>query len=137
MLKMYSRIDLLTWIPSEHFMNDRMDRYMDIIQSKSGFGSFFAVVIDRGDSYECITNTGVLVVLSKATYNGKRILITAYAPKVDKIYAMCSSVGMDRVPHWLTEKVAEWEWLRQRDAKRQELARRNEFEAHKKNKYKC
>ena len=30
--------DTLTWMPSEHFINERIDRYMDIVQSK-GFGS--------------------------------------------------------------------------------------------------
>lgn len=135
-MKAYTHFDTLTWTPSEHFINERLDRYMDIVSSK-GFGSYFVVVLDRVDGcYECLTNTGVLVVLSKEVYAGKRILVTAYCPKQDKVFAMFSASGAERIPHWMTEKVAEWEWIRQRDAKRQQMARRNEFEeSKKKNRY--
>ena len=51
---------------------------------------------------------------------------------------MFSSCGIDRVPHWMNEKVSGWEWLRREEEKReaektrnQQLARKNEFEAHK------
>lgn len=125
--------DITNWMPSEHFMNERIDRYLDIIQSK-GFGSYFTIMIDRGTSYECITNTGILVALTKEYINGKQLLITAYAPTREKVYAMYASCGHERVPHWIMEKVSSWEWLRVRDAKRQaELERMMEFEMHKKN----
>lgn len=125
--------DITNWMPSEHFMNERLDRYMDIVQSK-GFGSYFTIMIDRGTSYECITNTGILVALTKEYINGKQLLITAYAPTREKVYAMYASCGYERVPHWMMEKVSSWEWLRIRDAKRQvELERMIEFEMHKKN----
>lgn len=125
--------DTLNWMPSEHFVNERLDRYLDIVQSK-GFGSYFTIENDRGDSYECITNTGVLVILSKPMPNGKQLLVTAYAPTHDKVFALYSACGYDRVPHWMMEKVTEWEWLRQKDAKRKKaLERRNEFETFKKN----
>ena len=124
--------DTLTWMPSEHFINERIDRYMDIVQSK-GFGSYFTIMLDRGTSYECITNTGVLVALSKELTNGKQLLITAYAPTHDKVFAMYAACGYERVPHWMMEKVSSWEWLRVKDAKRQkELERMTECEAYKK-----
>ena len=123
-MKAYTRFDILTWTPSEHFINERLDRYMGIIESK-GFGSYFVVVLDRADGcYECLTNTGVLVVLTKDTYAGKRILVTAYCPKQDKVFAMFNSCGIERIPHWMTEKIADWEWLRQREARNQQLPER-------------
>lgn len=130
-MKAYTRFDILNWTPSEHFINERLDRYMGIIESK-GFGSYFVVVLDRADGcYECLTNTGVLVVLSKEVYAGKRILVTAYCPKQDKVFAMFNSCGIERIPHWMTEKISDWEWLRQREARVQQISRRNEFESSK------
>lgn len=138
-MKAYTRFNTLTWVPTDHFMNERMERYLGIVEKGIGFGSYFVVVLDRDDGcYECLTNTGILVVLTKEVFNGKRTLITAYPPRQDKVFAMFSSCGIDRVPHWMNEKVSGWEWLRREEEKReaektrnQQLARKNEFEAHK------
>lgn len=131
-MKAYTRFDILNWTPSEHFMNERMDRYLGIVEKGIGFGSYFVVVLDRDDGcYECLTNTGILVVLTKEVFNGKRTLVTAYPPRQDKVFAMFNSCGIDRVPHWMNEKVSGWEWLRQKEVKVQQLARRNEFESSK------
>lgn len=140
-MKAYTPIDTLTWTPTDHFMKDRIDRYADIMTSE-GFGRYFVLVNDRGDSYECITETGLLVALSKRIENGKQILITSYAPSHDKVYAMFCASGQSGVPHWVAEKIRSWEWLREKDVKRygkeaisreEQLTRYNEFENHKKN----
>ena len=65
-MKAYTRFNTLTWVPTDHFMNERMERYLGIVEKGIGFGSYFVVVLDRDDGcYECLTNTGILVVLTQ------------------------------------------------------------------------
>lgn len=110
----YIKFSVSSWKPSEHFINDRIDRYMDIIESK-GFGSYFVASCPRNDGCcEYLTNTGILVVLTQKAYNGKQLLVTAYCPNRDKVYAMFQSMGESTVPHWVYERVGEWAWLRKK-----------------------
>ena len=80
-------IDLRNLVPSEHLIEHRMDRYMEI-QMKIGFGSKYVVAVEMENKYECLTDTGVVMVISKDTYNGKRLLITTYVGTIDKANAM-------------------------------------------------
>ena len=90
-------IDLRNLVPSDHLINHRMDRYMEI-QMKIGFGSKYVVAVEMENKYECLTDTGVVMVISKDTYNGKRLLITTYVGTIDKANAMFRSTGHSRLP---------------------------------------
>ena len=91
-MKVNEPVNLLNLIPSEHLINHRMERYMTI-QMEVGFGNKFVLVADRETKYECITDTGVIMVISKDTYKGKRLLITTYVSTIDKANALFHSTG--------------------------------------------
>lgn len=97
-------IDLRNLIPSEHLIEHRMDRYMEI-QMKIGFGSKYVVVVEMENKYECLTDTGVVMVISKDTYNGKRLLITTYVGTIDKANAMFRSTGHSRLPSFVSTAI--------------------------------
>ena len=97
-------IDLRNLIPSEHLIEHRMDRYMEI-QMKIGFGSKYVVAVEMENKYECLTDTGVVMVISKDTYNGKRLLITTYVGTIDKANAMFRSTGHSRLPSFVSTAI--------------------------------
>ena len=78
---------------SRHLIEDHPDRYMEI-QLGCGFGDHFVSVVEMETKYECLTNTGVVMVIAKKVEsNGKRKLITTYIGTVDKGSAMFHSSG--------------------------------------------
>lgn len=97
-------IDLRNLVPSEHLIEHRMDRYMEI-QMKIGFGSKYVVAVEMENKYECLTDTGVVMVISKDTYNGKRLLITTYVGTIDKANAMFRSTGHSRLPSFVSTAI--------------------------------
>lgn len=97
-------ISLRNLIPSEHLIEHRMDRYMEI-QMKIGFGNKFVVVVEMDTKYECLTDTGVVMVISKDTYDGKRLLITTYVGTIDKASAMFKSTGYSRLPSFVSTAI--------------------------------
>lgn len=97
-------IDLRNLVPSEHLIEHRMDRYMEI-QMKIGFGSKYVVAVEMENKYECLTDTGVIMVISKDTYNGKRLLITTYVGTIDKANAMFRSTGHSRLPSFVSTAI--------------------------------
>ena len=97
-------IDLRNLVPSEHLIEHRMDRYMEI-QMKIGFGSKYVVSVEMENKYECLTDTGVVMVISKDTYNGKRLLITTYVGTIDKANAMFRSTGHSRLPSFVSTAI--------------------------------
>lgn len=97
-------INLRNLIPSEHLIEHRMDRYMEI-QMKIGFGNKFVVVVEMDTKYECLTDTGVVMVISKDTYDGKRLLITTYVGTIDKANAMFRSSGYPKLPSFVSTAI--------------------------------
>lgn len=97
-------INLRNFVPSDHLINHRMDRYMEI-QLKIGFGSKFVAIVEMENKYECLTDTGVVMVVSKDTYNGKRLLITTYVGTIDKANAMFRSTGHSRLPSFVSTAI--------------------------------
>lgn len=97
-------IDLRNLVPSEHLIEHRMDRYMEI-QMKIGFGSKYVVAVEMENKYECLTDTGVVMVISKDTYNGKRLLITTYVGTIDKANAMFRSTEHSRLPSFVSTAI--------------------------------
>lgn len=94
-------INLRNLVPSEHLIEHRMDRYMEI-QMKIGFGSKYVAVVEMENKYECLTDTGVVMVISKDTYKGKRLLITTYVGTIDKANAMFRSSGYAKLPSFVS-----------------------------------
>lgn len=97
-------INLRNLVPSEHLIEHRMDRYMEI-QMKIGFGSKYVAVVEMENKYECLTDTGVVMVISKDTYKGKRLLITTYVGTIDKASAMFKSTGSTRLPSFVSAAI--------------------------------
>lgn len=97
-------INLRNFVPSDHLINHRMDRYMEI-QLKIGFGSKFVAIVEMENKYECLTDSGVVMVVSKDTYNGKRLLITTYVGTIDKASAMFKSSGYPRIPSFVSAAI--------------------------------
>ena len=143
-MKAYTRFDIYsTWKISNHYLTERGNRHVDIIMDSNnlGYGSYIVLEVPRNDGrVEYLTNTGILLVVEIA----KNELTTAYAPHMDKVFAMYNSNGIAKVPHWMVEKVAMWESARKKEADRikqmeqnmAKLLRNKEFEEYKKNRYK-
>lgn len=139
-MKNYIRFDIYsTWTISKHYMEDRQDRHCDIIFDTNGlgYGNYIVLAVERNDGkVEYLTNTGILLVVDLSSNEMK----TAYPPRMDKVFAMYNNCGIEKVPHWMTEKVAMWEGVRKREEERarqnDKLIRMKEFEEYKKNRYK-
>lgn len=86
-------IDFSSFYLSRHLIEDHPERYMEI-QLGCGFGDHFVSVVEMETKYECLTNTGVVMIVAKEVEsNGKRKLITTYIGTVDKGSAMFRTGG--------------------------------------------
>ena len=93
---------------SYHISEDRLDRACYIMETV-GLGEIIKEVRDTDAhgrvSWQCLTDTGVVMVISKDTYKGKRLLITTYVGTIDKASAMFKSTGHSRLPSFVSTAI--------------------------------
>ena len=97
-------INFMDFRLSKHMSRERVERYMEI-QMEIGFGDRFVAIVEMENKYECLTNTGVVMVISKDTYNGKWLVITTYVGTIDKASAMFKSTGSTRLPSFISTAI--------------------------------
>lgn len=92
---------------SNHFRNHRADR-ITYINNTVGFGEEIVIEYKYTNKRECITNTGVCLVMALE----ENFVITAYIAQFSKVYALCRSLGMDKIPDklWATVKGNAHHW---------------------------
>jgi hypothetical protein len=85
---------------SYHFQKERADR-IDYINNTVGFGEEIVVEVNYENKRECVTNTGVLLVMAKE----RDFVITAYIANFSKVWSMCKINELERVPQELYKVV--------------------------------
>lgn len=85
---------------SKHVLNDRMERMVYIAQ-RIGWGEVIVEVPSSNNTRMCLTNTGV--VLIKPTHEER--LVTAYLANYNDVLWLYRSIGMERIPSFISAKV--------------------------------
>ena len=85
---------------SNHFKNHRADR-ITYINNTVGFGEEIVIEFKYENKRECITNTGVCLVMAL----DDNFVITAYIAQFRKVHALCKGLGMEKIPAELYEVV--------------------------------
>lgn len=85
---------------STHASKDRADR-LTYIALNVGFGNILYEFKTDHHSRECITDTGVLLVMAE----NEDVLITAYVIDIDKAIALFRTGGYARIPEKVYAKI--------------------------------
>ena len=81
---------------SKHFQHHRAER-ITYINNTVGFGEEIVIEYKYETKRECITNTGVCLVMALDS----NFVITAYIAQFRKVHALCKNLGMEKIPNEL------------------------------------